>query len=1707
MSEILDSNINLESLLNNIKQKTLVFVNQTFQLEINYVINDFFPNLNTIDKKVLYILVGFIVDIISFKYGFKNTEPYYYQWKQNNYRDLKGVILLLLPFIDDKNDSYLLKKITDLNQLIYSSKTDSNPKIIPNSILKLVREDILGSYFEYGNMGISLIPNKTENLDSLLNLYPDEEKIIYKLLHYNLIGLLQTLEIINGKSYINWVNIVPLNLQNYITSEIFNQTKVKLYELHLNLVKKNPQNIKQTLINNMTYYSGLWFGDIYNVLRIKLYEEAKSIKWLFFPYEILNDKFYLLQGLNKMIDVNSIINSNFTSFEDLDITKQYKFEKKIIDIITTLESKNSITGDYDVDIEVLKYTFIYLISNYLDSSAITGVLNKFKLSKSDEDQNDEEFIKEDIIVINQIESEDIINCLKLINSTYIKDLWNYIKYVIEELSITSYYKYLIDDDNKIRLTYYYEPYNIEFKNSTEFISKAKNQINIKNIYNIAKSLSHNNIDEWLLLEQNYISLNYKNKIDFYIKFYNRGKSWLNLRRNLKRQFKNIPYDYDTELNNIIKAFKTISINLVFEELITNGILNKFILNKEITDKMLLPKDTNVMKTKRIELIKKHFNKNKEEWLESYYYLTNDKFKNLNKIRLDKRRIIDQRDKYDEFSYFDIISKDHEWPVFYAMDWISQISFFQHYIYHQVLYVTGATGQGKSTQVPKLLLYALKAIDYKSNGKVICTQPRITPTIQNATRIAYELGLPIEQSCNSSQFKMKTNNYWVQFKHQKDSHINKKKLHSFLRIVTDGTLLEEMKSNVTLFQKININNKTKYINKNIYDIIIVDEAHEHNINMDIIITLAKQACYLNNRVKLVVVSATMDDDEPIYRRYFSIINDKLMYPIKSELIIHPIIPNIINFMPNPIFMDRRYHISPPGETTQYRVNEIYLDSDLSISNNEKQVAQEAQQLGYKKILDICSTTSYGEILFFANGKKEILDAVEHLNTYLPPDTIALPFFSELNEVYQTIIAKIDIKINEIKNKKENIHLEWNDKYIEDLSVPQGLYKRAVIIATNVAEASITIPRLTYVIDNGYAKVNKYKPEINTAVLEIEKISEASRLQRKGRVGRIGDGTVYYMYKKFARKMIKPKYKITQEDLSLTMLSLIASKELADLSINDKENINKLYLYPDANPNLKKFNTKNFNNNSYCVKSGLIDIYNENYKVPYNILNTIDKYYENQSFDLTMDIFNNGQLINNILDKCGIFYLIHPFENLLKRNILNTILLYDNRKSKVIPNYAYKFILNFLYNKNLLIDYNGNDLYQYVTNISNTQYNFVKTELAIRIESVVTELKTNISDAITLITASAMGCFDEVNEVKIFLELIGYSMKSLINTNIKWSYFKQTYSRNIKSDIMFIYTLIQKIKQRFSNLLVFNITSNAIQVILNNHCENILNTFKQLKKKYNEPPEYFNTILWNNLSALKNNGTLKQDYKKVILADSVTYSFIKNNIEIHKNEITNWCNKNLFNEHVIIGFISKYGEYILSKFYLENKKIFEWTTSFNSNFTKQLTEATMDEKIIRSFIYGRPTQFTYSKDDKGTFITLINFNHYVVTFAKSKFKNENETLTNLSNELTFYLSFTNGSEPDSKVVNVNILSQTETSWLLPALPLLINPILIPDIIMSSGIYDNNNNIDFFYSSFLQRFRREIINGWNQNILVWNSKEMPILNGFYKSIYKSISSTLKN
>ena len=247
----------------------------------------------------------------------------------------------------------------------------------------------------------------------------------------------------------------------------------------------------------------------------------------------------------------------------------------------------------------------------------------------------------------------------------------------------------------------------------------------------------------------------------------------------------------------------------------------------------------------------------------------------------------------------------------------------------------------------------------------------------------------------------------------------------------------------------------YGEENKYDIIIVDEAHEHNVYMDFILTIAKNSLYLNNSLKLIIISATIDEDEPIYRRYYREINDNIMYPLNLGS------DYSLDLQDNKVvekkFIDRRYHISPPGKTTLYVIQDIYLQN-VEFTNDNVKDSEIAQTESINQALKIARSDPNGEVLLFSIGMGEIKKIVNELNDKLPPGNVALPYYGTMDMKYKDIIQNINKEIKNIHNYRSDIANDWGLEFISNKEVPEGLYKRAIIVATNVAEASVTIPRL-------------------------------------------------------------------------------------------------------------------------------------------------------------------------------------------------------------------------------------------------------------------------------------------------------------------------------------------------------------------------------------------------------------------------------------------------------------------------------------------------------------------------------------------------------------------------------------------------------------------------------------------------------------------------
>lgn len=745
---------------------------------------------------------------------------------------------------------------------------------------------------------------------------------------------------------------------------------------------------------------------------------------------------------------------------------------------------------------------------------------------------------------------------------------------IKKININDIYEFL--RDNIIAL--YKSPYK-------DYLEQKS--INPKYIYNFSKSLCH---DENFNLYPSYFhSLDYKTRDIINDRIYSNQSQWFNIKGILKRL--NIEEDNETIFKNIRENI----IDIVFKAMIHLGLLSQYNFDSI----------------------------NIKDYGNSNYYLTNDTYENLYKIRTN----VDGN--YEDINYLDLLKRYHQWYNFYALDFISQINFFHKYINCRVLLVTGGTGVGKSTQVPKLLLYATKMIDHNIKSKILMTQPRVGVTMSNVSRISTELGVPVLQYSKTQNEEINTNNFYVQYQYKNDSHL--KNVDNFLKLTTDGTFFNELNRNLTL--------RRTYNNK--YDIIIIDESHEHNTNMDLILTLMKYCLYYNNTIKLVIVSATMSDDEPIYRSFYKDINDNILYP--SNYLLQEEKLDRIN-------VDRRIHIAPPGQKNRFNIKEYYENDNKidTYENNEK--------LAIEIIKKLCKTTLLGDILVFSVGKEKILKLCVMLNAIIPDDIIALPYYSDLTSRWKNNIQNIaNYKFELDMHKEDLIKAINNVTYRKNPTT----YNNVIVIATNAAEASLTLPSLYYVVETGFSTVVSYNIISNLIEPKISPISENSRLQRKGRVGRVRDGACYYCYPEFSRQNNRDYYGICIDNIYMQIYNLLYDN-INDTLFNDTPDYYKDFIY---------FGTNNYNKLSILP-----------YKTGFN-----DK---------------------TILDKTGEFYIIHPDELTLKRDYLSRKLI--EKPSNKLDKYLE------LLNKNLMIyTINNNieksNIAKYIFSVLNKFHNITYEEL--------------------------------------------------------------------------------------------------------------------------------------------------------------------------------------------------------------------------------------------------------------------------------------------------------------------------------------------------------------------------------------------------------------
>jgi len=233
----------------------------------------------------------------------------------------------------------------------------------------------------------------------------------------------------------------------------------------------------------------------------------------------------------------------------------------------------------------------------------------------------------------------------------------------------------------------------------------------------------------------------------------------------------------------------------------------------------------------------------------------------------------------------------------------------------------------------------------------------------------------------------------------------------------------------------------------YDTIIIDEAHERSLNIDFLLGYLKQILPRRPDLKLIITSATIDADR--FARHFGRA-DRSAPVIEVSGRLYP-----VEVRYRPVESNDRSEGKP-----QQREQRDLMDAVVD-------AVDELARLGP------------GDVLIFLPGEREIRDAAEALRKHHPPHVEILPLFARLSAQEQERVFK-----------------------------PSNV--RRIVLATNVAETSLTVPGIRYVVDTGLARVKRYSYRNKVEQLQIEPVAQSAANQRAGRCGRVAAGVCIRLY---------------------------------------------------------------------------------------------------------------------------------------------------------------------------------------------------------------------------------------------------------------------------------------------------------------------------------------------------------------------------------------------------------------------------------------------------------------------------------------------------------------------------------------------------------------------------------------------------------------------
>jgi len=400
--------------------------------------------------------------------------------------------------------------------------------------------------------------------------------------------------------------------------------------------------------------------------------------------------------------------------------------------------------------------------------------------------------------------------------------------------------------------------------------------------------------------------------------------------------------------------------------------------------------------------------------------------------------------------------------------------------HQVVIVAGATGSGKTTQLPKICLEL-------GRTSIAHTQPRRIAARTIAERIAEEMQVPLGSTVG----------YKVRF-------TDKVSADTRVALVTDGILLNEIHRDRLLRR---------------YDTIIVDEAHERSLNIDFLLGYLRRILPKRPDLKVIVTSATIDPES--FARHFA------APPAQPGG--EPVPAPVIEVSGRTYPVEIRYRPVDGADQAPEDSDDETVDAGIPAPQPKKPRSparpagkpgrsdDDADEVGaVVAALRELDREPAGDVLVFFPGEAEIRDAADAIRGAYQRDaapTEVLPLYGRLSAAEQHRVF--------------------------ERSTVAGA-RRRIILATNVAETSLTVPGIRYVVDTGTARISRYSNRSKIQRLPIEAVSQASAQQRSGRAGRTSPGVAIRLYSEddFQRRPEYTEPEILRTSLASVILQMLS-----------------------------------------------------------------------------------------------------------------------------------------------------------------------------------------------------------------------------------------------------------------------------------------------------------------------------------------------------------------------------------------------------------------------------------------------------------------------------------------------------------------------------------------------------------------------------------------